>query len=121
MNHSCSATCLSPGFDFEIAIRDIQAGEELTDDYGALNPEEPFTCLCGAAGCRGQVLPDDAAREAVRWDSLVAAAFPDVGRVAQPLWELVGEKAEVQRVLAGERRLPSGLRHYLGVDRPQRI
>jgi hypothetical protein len=119
INHSCAATCLSPGFDFEIAVRDIQAGEELTDDYGALNLEEPFTCLCSAPKCRGRILPDDPVREAADWDRLVAAAFPDVGRVAQPLWELVREKDEVQRVLAGERQLPSGLRHYLGANRLQ--
>src|SRR5579863_4738128 len=35
VNHSCAATCLSPGFDFEIAVRDIAPGEEITDDYGA--------------------------------------------------------------------------------------
>ena len=59
VNHSCAASCLSPGFDFEIAVRDIAAGEQLTDDYGTLNPEEPFLCLCDAPNCRGQVLPDD--------------------------------------------------------------
>ena len=117
INHSCAATCLSPGFDFEIAVRDIQAGEELTDDYGALNVEEPFTCLCSAPKCRGQILPDDPIREAADWDRQVAAAFPDIGRIDQPLWELVRQKEEVQLVLAGERQLPSGLRHYLGANR----
>src|SRR5687767_8426901 len=28
LNHSCRANCLSPGFEFEIAVRDIQPGEE---------------------------------------------------------------------------------------------
>ena len=53
VNHSCAATCLSPGFDFEIALRDIARGEEITDDYGTLNVEEGFACLCGAPNCRG--------------------------------------------------------------------
>jgi SET domain-containing protein len=39
VNHSCAAACLSPGFDFEIAVRDIRPDEEITDDYGTLNPE----------------------------------------------------------------------------------
>src|SRR5215472_11610647 len=88
VNHSCAAVCLSPGYDFEIAVRDIQPSEEITDDYGALNLEEPFTCLCGAPHCRGEVLPDDPVRHAALWDNLVAAAFPYIERVAQPLWEL---------------------------------
>src|SRR3954462_14155227 len=46
-NHSCNANCLSLGYDFEVAIRDVAVGEELTDDYGALNPTEPFPCRCG--------------------------------------------------------------------------
>ena len=120
VNHSCAAACLSPGFDFEIAIRDIQPGEEITDDYGTLNLEEPFECLCTASGCRGQVLPDDPVRHSPRWDQLVASAFPALGRVDQPLWELVREKDEVRQVLAGKHQLPSGLRHYLGANRLQR-
>jgi len=113
VNHSCAAACLSPGFDFEIAVRDIAPGEEITDDYGTLNLEEPFPCLCGAPSCRGQVLPDDPVRHAREWDRVIAAAFPAIDRVDQPLWDLVSEKAAVQRVLTGELQLPSILTHYL--------
>lgn len=117
LNHSCAAACLSPGFDFEIAVRDIAAGEEITDDYGALNVDEPFACMCEAPQCRGQILPDDPVRHSAAWDMLVAAAFPALDRLPQPLWELVREKDEVQCVLAGKRQLPSALRHYLGANR----
>ena len=120
VNHSCAAACLSPGSDFEIAVRDIQPGDEITDDYGALNLEEPFACLCTAPDCRGQVLPDDPVRHSPRWDELVAGAFPELERVKQPLWKLVQETAEVSQVLAGKRQLPSGLRHYLGANRLER-
>ena len=37
VNHSFNSNCLSTAYDFEIAIRDIKAGEQLTDDYGYLN------------------------------------------------------------------------------------
>jgi hypothetical protein len=114
VNHSCAAACLSPGFDFEIAVRDIAQGEEITDDYGTLNLEEPFPCLCGAPHCRGQVLPDDPLRHGAEWDRLIAAAFPEIDRVDQPLWDLVREKIAVKQVLAGEKRLPSVLTHYRG-------
>ncbi len=36
INHSCDPTCRSAGYDFEVAVRDIHPGEELTDDYGSL-------------------------------------------------------------------------------------
>src|SRR5437868_5395855 len=41
VNHDCDAPCLAAGYDFEIAIRDIEVGEELRDDYGTLNLSEP--------------------------------------------------------------------------------
>jgi len=64
VNHLCAAACLSPGFDFEIAVCEIAAGEEITDDYGTLNPDESLHCECGAPKCRGVVLPDDPVRHA---------------------------------------------------------
>jgi hypothetical protein len=112
VNHSCAATCLSPGFDFEIATHDIAAGDEITDDYGTLNLEEPFPCLCGAPNCRGSVHPDDPVRHAAEWDALTAAAFPLIHEVEQPLWELVSEKEAVAKVLRGECELPSVMTHY---------
>jgi hypothetical protein len=112
VNHSCAAACLSPGFDFEIAVRDIAPGGEITDDYGTLNLEEPFECLCGEASCRGQILPDDPDRHAAEWDARIARAFPAIASVEQPLWDLVHEKAAVTKVLEGEMKLPSSLTHY---------
>lgn len=34
VNHSCEAPCLGSGYEFEIAVRALLPGEELTDDYG---------------------------------------------------------------------------------------
>jgi SET domain-containing protein len=38
-----------------VAARAIEAGEELTLDYGLFLDERaaPFVCRCGAAACRG--------------------------------------------------------------------
>jgi hypothetical protein len=98
-NHSCNANCLGAGYDFEIAVRDIRAGEELTDDYGTLNLREPFLCLCGHPTCRGRIAPDDMIRHADRWDALVQAAFVLIPQAAQPLWPLLKEKVEVEQAL----------------------
>ena len=114
INHSCAANCLSPGFDFEVATCDINAGDEITDDYGTLNLEEPFPCFCSSSHCRGSVLADDPIRYADEWDALTASAFPLITKVEQPLWELVGDKMAVGKVLRGEIALPSVLAHYRG-------
>ena len=114
VNHSCAATCLSPGFDLEVAVHDILPGEQITDDYGTLNLEEDFPCLCGAPDCRGVVRPDDPVRFAAAWDALTSAAFPLIPTLHQPLWELVAEKEEIAQVLAGTQKLPSVLAHYRG-------
>jgi hypothetical protein len=115
INHSCEATCLSAGFDFEIAVRDILPGEELTDDYGTLNVSEPFKCSCQSARCRDVVLPGDFSTYADEWDRIVHAAFPLIAAVDQPLWPLVKEKTEVTRVIAGEMSVPSCRTHQLTV------
>ena len=83
VNHSCEATCLSPGFDFEIAVRDIPRGAEVTDDYGTLSPGEAFTCACGVPTCRRTVRPDDFERLTDAWDRAVAGAFVHLRAVGQ--------------------------------------
>jgi uncharacterized protein len=98
-NHSCRANCLSAGYDFELAVRDIQPGEELTDDYGTLNLREAFSCACRAGECRRVILPDDMERLAPGWDSVVREVFPLIPTVDQPLWVFLKEKAEVEAVL----------------------
>lgn len=100
LNHACEATCLSPGYGFEVAVRDIAADEELTDDYGTLNLDAPFRCRCGSPKCRGDIGPDDLLLYGDRWDALLASAFAELPRVAQPLWALVREKDELARLAA---------------------
>jgi uncharacterized protein len=114
INHSCEATCLSPGFDFEFAVRDILPGEQLTDDYGMLNPQESFLCHCGSPRCRDFILADDFLKYGAEWDRMLSVAFPLIRAREQPLWPLVAEKAEVERVLSGAAPLPSCMVHYLG-------
>jgi hypothetical protein len=113
VNHSCEANCLSPGWDFEIAVRDIEVGEELTDDYGCLNLHEPFACSCGAPSCRETILPDDPVRLAQAWDVRLAPVFRRLLEVEQPLWPLVRSKGSILRRLEGGRAPLSSLRNFL--------
>ncbi len=112
VNHSCDPTCLAPGYDFEIALRDIPAGEQLTDDYGSLNIQQLLECRCAAAGCRGKVCPGDLLRHADEWDARVAAAFSSLGSVPQPLWEFVKDKTEIEELLRSGQAPPSCRRNY---------
>ena len=55
-NHSCAPNTGYRGLNV-YAAEDIREGEELTLDYATLMDEtlEPFTCHCGAPGCRGRI------------------------------------------------------------------
>jgi len=85
MNHSCEPTSRGVGDAFEVAIRDIEPGEELTCEYGTLNLLTPMSCYCGAPGCRGIIRRDDSARYFERWDEQASSAFALAHRVVQPL------------------------------------
>jgi SET domain-containing protein len=60
INHSCDPNCHTEQFGNTIwimAIKDIQAGEELTYNYGYGIDEEPLEpCHCGAQNCYGYIL-----------------------------------------------------------------
>lgn len=90
-NHSFKANCCLTPYEFEIAIRDIQPGEEITDDYGYLNIIEPFEADA-EGGDRTVVYPDDLLHFAERWDAQLATAFPRVMQVAQPLQKYLPKK-----------------------------
>ncbi len=108
INHSFHANCCLTPYNFEIAIMDINAGEELTDDYGTLNIIEPFT-VDSEGSNRNTVYPDDLLRYSEIWDEKIAAAFPELSVVKQPLWKFLSPKTQkaIQQVLEGTSPLPS--------------
>jgi len=113
VNHSCDANVLSTGWEIDVAVRDIAAGEEITNDYGCLNLERSFRCACGHASCRGRIDPEDFDRLADRWDAQVREAFRSVTSVAQPLWHFVPERRSVSAAARNPARLPSIRLHHL--------
>jgi len=114
LNHSSNANCLTTAYDFEIALRDIEAGEQLTDDYGTLNLDRPFECLPEPGTDRTVILPDDLLRYHDRWDRLLLDAFPNVARVEQPLAPLLPPAvwAKAQAIAHGEAAMDSILNCY---------
>lgn len=119
VNHSFHSNCLTTAYDFEIAVRDIQPGEELTDDYGYLNITEPFDCLPEADTDRTRVYPDDILRLHPAWDSQLHIAFGHLTGVAQPLRPMMSTHRwrQAREVALGRRGMRSILHCYFDPER----
>lgn len=89
VNHCCNCNTISTGYGFEIAIRDIQKGEQITDEYGIFNLESEMPIACGAANCRKTLFPSDFDRYYAQWDEKIKAAIPFLFEVDQPLMSFV--------------------------------
>lgn len=107
MNHSCQPNSMSPGLQFEVALRDIAQGEEVLCDYGTLNLDAGFACECGTSSCRGRVTPRDFDTFAGVWDAQLQAVFPRVMQVPQALAGLLD--AEDLAAIAGYAAQPTTL------------
>lgn len=113
VNHSFKSNCISTAYDFEIAIRDIKVGEELTDDYGYLNVSEPFKCV-DEGTLRKTVYPDDLLNHHKDWDKKLIENFPKILKVEQPLKELIAPKTweEIKMISEGKKEMESILKIY---------
>jgi hypothetical protein len=62
VNHSCDPNCYRKTIDgvrWDVALRDIKAGEELTHDYRINGGGDTVTaCNCGRERCRGMIHSD---------------------------------------------------------------
>lgn len=113
VNHSFNSNCLTTAYDFEIAIRDILPGEQLTDDYGYLNIPYPFRGI--DEGTRRKIVyPDDLIRYHKVWDKKIAKAFPNITKVNQPLRTLIPNDKwmEIEAINKGEREMLSILHNF---------
>lgn len=113
VNHSFNSNCLTTAYDFEIAVRDIYPGEQLTDDYGYLNINVPFRAL--PEGTRRRIVyPDDTLKYHKVWDRKLGSAFKYISKVDQPLGNVLNQQMldSIQAVLNGQRQLDSILTTY---------
>ena len=101
VNHCCHCNTMSTGYGFEIAIRDIHPGEELTDEYGIFNMEHPMGLMCKYVDCRGIVCKEDFEKNYREWDAKIMPAIQLAGHVEQPLIAFLNEsiRQEVQAFL----------------------
>ncbi len=60
LNHSCDPNVGIQGQIVFVAMRDIEAGEELTHDWATTDDEDyEMRCKCGAENCRGVITGRD--------------------------------------------------------------
>lgn len=114
VNHSFKSTCFSTAYDFEIAIRDIYPGEQLTDDYGYLNASTPFEAADEGTD-RKVVYPDDILTYHEEWDKKVESIFPKIIDVEQPLKVLIKDSLwlKINNIASGKEKMASILTcHY---------
>lgn len=118
VNHSFNSNCLSTAYDFEIAVRDILPGEQLTDDYGYLNVEIPFEPVDEGLS-RKLVKPDDLLHFHGKWDECLTGIFPRILELSQPLREYFGDEKwqNIEEVAYGTREMESILRNYYSPKR----
>lgn len=113
VNHSFNSNCLTTAYDFELAIRDIQVGEQLTDDYGYLNISEPFRGIDEGTK-RKIVYPNDLLKYSNIWDKKISKVFNIIPTIEQPLQTLIPEGIwqEVISVTSGTKEIESIIKNY---------
>jgi hypothetical protein len=113
VNHSFNSNCLSTAYDFELAIRDILPGEQLTDDYGYLNISRPFRAADEGTK-RKTVYPDDLTRYYKVWDKRLLKVFPLIPKLDQPLRPVISDELwqEILDIAEGRKSMESILKNY---------
>ncbi len=96
VNHCCNCNTISTGYGFEVALRDIAMGEQLTDEYGIFNLEEEMTLVCGYEDCRGCIRPEDFETYYKEWDAKIKQALPRLMSVEQPLLPFVDDETRAR-------------------------
>lgn len=96
VNHCCDCNSMSTGYGFEIAIRDIAEGEQITDEYGLFNIPTDIEVVCDKPSCRCVLRPSDIDEYGAQWDERIRSALDVFRAVEQPLAVLLDDEAKSQ-------------------------
>lgn len=101
MNHCCHSNTITTGWGFDIAVRDIQPGEQIRGDYGMYNVDYDMELVCEFGDCRKRVQKDDFDSLADRWEAQLQDALPLTAQVEQPLIQVMDDETrhELERYL----------------------
>lgn len=102
VNHCCHYNAITTGFGFDIAVRDIEEGEQIRDDYGMFNVDYGMELICDFDDCRKKVRSIDWDLCASRWEADARDALAHAGQVPQLLWDVmdVGLRQQLEHYLA---------------------
>ena len=115
VNHSCDPAMLGVGRDFEVAVRDLVPGDQVTCEYGSLNLTGRLACHCGAATCRGSIGGEDVLHLWQGWDRTVAESLAAAPAVPQPLLEFARDQQLFWDYVSGKTRVPSHRAYFAGL------
>lgn len=102
VNHCCHASAISTGYGFDIAVHDLQPGDEITNDYALFSFDEEMDLFCHFPDCRKNFTRQDFDHLHPYWDEQVKAALQKFNQVSQPLLPYLESQAasDLQRYLA---------------------
>lgn len=100
MNHHCEPAVRGVTPQFQITVRDIQAGEELTCEYAECNIDF-LECRCGSKKCRGSIKGEDLIKYGAQWDQEVRSALARSRDIPQPLWRYILDPESIKKVMDG--------------------
>ncbi len=120
VNHCCNCNTISTGYGFEVALREIEAGEQITDEYGIFNIEREMSLVCDQPGCRQCLRPSDFDAYYEQWDRRIREVLPLLKRVSQPLLPFIDPQAkrDLRAYFADDRQYKSV---YVLKFRPERL
>lgn len=98
INHSCDCNTISTGYGFEIAIKDINQNDEITDDYGLFNLPQMEQIECECINCRGVLHPSDFTNYSEEWDQKVLNVIFNIQKVNQPLWKYIDSDTKYELI-----------------------
>ncbi|MER2154194.1 MAG: SET domain-containing protein [Solibacillus sp.] len=115
MNHSFNPNCVDTAYNFQMAVRDIQPGEQLTCDYGTLGDDEEFECIPEEGTSRTKVTANDYLTYYEEWDEMARETFKYFNAVEQPLKYLIDKQYvnKVNAVANGEALMDSILKLFI--------
>jgi uncharacterized protein len=101
MNHHCDPVVRGVTPQFQITVRDVHPGEELTCEYAECNIDH-LDCRCGSPKCRGPIRGEDLLTYGAEWDLEVRSALARARDVNQPLWRYLTDAEPVRSVIEGQ-------------------
>lgn len=96
VNHCCDCNTISTGYGFEIAIKDIKKGDQITDEYGIFNLDQPMEVSCGKNCCRNILTNKDFENHYKEWDEKIKKVIQSVFKVDQALIDVIDEQTQLE-------------------------